>query len=69
MLFGLGGTLVYSPSTSVTAHWFARRRATAVTIVVAGCGAGGIVYPILMQKLLDNLCEYATPALLTPSIP
>jgi len=58
MLYGIGGTLAYSPSTSITAHWFAKRRGTAVAVVVTGAGAGGIVYPVMIKKLLDQLCRW-----------
>ncbi|RSH82639.1 uncharacterized protein EHS24_007631 [Apiotrichum porosum] len=55
MLFGIGGTLCYSPSTSISAHWFAKRRGTAVAVIITGAGAGGVIYPIMMKELLDVL--------------
>lgn len=58
MLFGIGGTLCYSPSTSISAHWFAKQRGTAVAVIITGAGAGGVIYPIMMKELLDVLCEY-----------
>lgn len=61
ILYGIGGTLAYAPSTSITAHYFARRRGTAVAVVVTGAGAGGVVYPILIKKLLDKLCTCHMP--------
>ncbi|TXT07673.1 uncharacterized protein COLE_04597 [Cutaneotrichosporon oleaginosum] len=55
MLFGIGGTTVYSPSTSISGHWFARRRGTAVSVVITGAGLGGIAYPLLMRELFIRL--------------
>ncbi|ADV19523.1 hypothetical protein I305_03094 [Cryptococcus gattii E566] len=54
-LFGFSGTIMYSPSTAVSGHWFMRRRSTAVGIVVCGAGAGGIVYPVALKKLFEQL--------------
>ncbi|TXT10293.1 uncharacterized protein COLE_04227 [Cutaneotrichosporon oleaginosum] len=55
LLFGLSGTLTYSPATAISGHWFLRRRATAVGVVVCGAGAGGVVYPLLMRALFARL--------------
>lgn len=57
MCFGIGGCLVYSPSTAVAAHWFLRRRSTAVGIIVGGSGLGGVIYPIMIEQLLRTLCR------------
>ncbi|ODN83254.1 hypothetical protein L202_01428 [Cryptococcus amylolentus CBS 6039] len=54
-LFGLSGTIMYSPSTAVSGHWFMRKRSTAVGIVVCGAGAGGIIYPVALKKLFEKL--------------
>ncbi|TXT13669.1 hypothetical protein VHUM_01036 [Vanrija humicola] len=55
MLFGIGGTFIYSPATGIAGHWFLARRSTAVGIIVAGGGLGGIIYPILIKELSDRL--------------
>jgi MFS family permease len=55
LLFGLSGTLTYSPATAISGHWFLRRRSTAVGVVVCGAGAGGVVYPLLMRGLFARL--------------
>ena len=54
-LFGFSGTIMYSPSTAVSGHWFMIRKSTAVGIVVCGAGAGGIVYPVALKKLFEQL--------------
>lgn len=57
MLFGIGGTIAYSPSTSISGHWFAKRRGTAVSVTITGAGAGGLAYPLLMRELFARICE------------
>lgn len=52
---GIGGTLMYAPSTSVSMHWFMKKRSTAVGIVNCGSGLGGIIYPIMIKRLVDML--------------
>ncbi|KAI0730854.1 monocarboxylate permease [Earliella scabrosa] len=52
ILFGFGLTLLFNPSVAVMGHWFRRRRATAIGIVLGGSAAGGIVFPILLQRLI-----------------
>lgn len=54
-LFGLSGTLTYSPATAISGHWFLRKRSTAVGIIVCGAGAGGVIYPIMMRGLFARL--------------
>lgn len=54
-LYGISGTLIYSPATAISGHWFLRRRSTAVGIIVCGSGLGGVVYPILFKALFDAL--------------
>lgn len=53
--FGFSGSFIYAPSTAVVAHWFLKKRATAVGIVVCGAGFGTIIYPIMFENLLKSL--------------
>lgn len=57
ILFGTSATMLYSPATAVSGHWFLRRRSTAVGIVVCGSGLGGVIYPIALRRLFDELGE------------
>ncbi|EJF60629.1 monocarboxylate permease [Dichomitus squalens LYAD-421 SS1] len=52
VLFGLGIALMFNPSVAVVGHWFRRRRATAIGVVLSGGAVGGIVFPILLQHLI-----------------
>ncbi|WOO81387.1 MFS transporter asaE [Vanrija pseudolonga] len=53
--FGISGSFIYSPATGIAAHWFLRRRSTAVGVIVCGAGLGGVVYPILIRELCAKL--------------
>jgi MCP family monocarboxylic acid transporter-like MFS transporter 10 len=55
LLFGLSGSFIYSPATAVSGHWFMRKRSTAVGIVVCGSGLGGVIYPIALRRLFDEV--------------
>jgi len=57
LLFGLSGSFLYSPATAVSGHWFLRKRSTAVGIVVCGSGLGGVIYPIALRRLFDQVGE------------
>lgn len=52
--FGVSGAIVYSPATGIAAHWFLRRRGTAVAVIMSGAGAGGVIYPLLIKALTDH---------------
>lgn len=55
LLFGISGSFLYSPATAVSGHWFLRKRSTAVGIVVCGSGLGGVIYPIALRRLFDQV--------------
>jgi len=45
--------MIFTPAVAVMGHWFKRRRAYALGIVVAGSSLGGVIYPIMLQHLQD----------------
>jgi MFS family permease len=47
-------TLHITPLTAVASNWFMRRRGTAISIVVAGPGAGQLLLLPLLQNLIDR---------------
>lgn len=55
VLGGLGGALLNSPAYGTIAHHFDKRRGFATGIASTAGGIGGIVFPIMMQKLLPQL--------------
>lgn len=54
---GLSASSLYSPATAVSGHWFMRKRSTAVGIVVCGSGLAGVIYPIMIKRLIEQLSE------------
>lgn len=55
--FGVAGAIIYSPASGIAAHWFLRRRGTAVAVIMSGGGLGGVIYPILVKNLTDRFGE------------
>ncbi|KAG9077914.1 hypothetical protein FS749_010160 [Ceratobasidium sp. UAMH 11750] len=48
---GIGLGLLFLPSIGVISHHFRRRRALAMGIVTSGSSCGGIVFPIMLNKV------------------
>ncbi|KAJ9100554.1 hypothetical protein QFC21_003597 [Naganishia friedmannii] len=55
LLFGIAGGMLYTPCTSSIAHWFLRRRATAVGLILCGSGLGGVLLPIMLSRLFPRI--------------
>lgn len=55
LLFGLGSSLVFTPAVAAPSHWFAKRRALATSIGMTGSGIGGVIWPILINKMIDAI--------------
>ncbi|KAJ2993221.1 hypothetical protein NUW58_g1911 [Xylaria curta] len=55
VIFGVGGCVAYCPCTLYIDEWFVRRKGLAYGIVWSAAGAGGAVFPFLLQALLDRL--------------
>ncbi|KAJ7624332.1 MFS general substrate transporter [Mycena polygramma] len=55
--FGIGIAcgVIFGPTLAIVSHWFKRRRSTAMGIVAAGSSMGGLVIPILVQKLIPQI--------------
>lgn len=54
ILFGISMTLTYTPVLGVIGQYFKCRRAAAMGIVVAGSSLGGVIWPIMLQRLIYN---------------
>uniref|UniRef100_D8PYW6 Major facilitator superfamily (MFS) profile domain-containing protein n=1 Tax=Schizophyllum commune (strain H4-8 / FGSC 9210) TaxID=578458 RepID=D8PYW6_SCHCM len=55
VLFGLGaGMLFYPAMTSVSSH-FTAYRATALGIVATGSSVGGVIFPIMLERLFSKI--------------
>ncbi|CAE6475518.1 unnamed protein product [Rhizoctonia solani] len=46
--------LMFLPAVSVISHHFSKRRALAVGIVTSGSSCGGIVFPIMLNKMFER---------------
>ncbi|KAJ5519643.1 hypothetical protein N7463_000096 [Penicillium fimorum] len=51
----LGASFVFSSALSCTATWFDKRRALAFGIVSSGSSLGGVVFPVLLSRLLPTI--------------
>ncbi|ATY65786.1 Major facilitator superfamily general substrate transporter [Cordyceps militaris] len=49
---GIGNGLVFCPALAILSQYFKRRRAFAVGLSAAGAAVGGLVYPILINRLI-----------------
>lgn len=45
----------FTPALSVASHYFARRRSLVLGIITAGSGLGGLVFPILLEQLIQRV--------------
>lgn len=54
-LYGISGSVLWTPSTAVIGQWFLRNRGTASGIAVCGSGLGGVIYPIMLNHLFSRI--------------
>ncbi|THU95498.1 monocarboxylate permease [Dendrothele bispora CBS 962.96] len=55
LLFGFGVTLIFTPVVAAAGHWFHRRRPFAIGVMVSGSSLGGVIYPIVLQRLIPTV--------------
>ncbi|KAJ7174135.1 major facilitator superfamily domain-containing protein [Mycena crocata] len=55
VLFSLGASFAFFPSIAVCAHWFKRRLAFAIGFPIGAASLGGIIYPIMLNKLIPRI--------------
>ncbi|KFY35194.1 hypothetical protein V494_06124 [Pseudogymnoascus sp. VKM F-4513 (FW-928)] len=51
----IGASLVFLPSLTCIVGYFDKRRSTAFGIVASGSSAGGVVFPIMVSRLIDKI--------------
>ncbi|SJK98221.1 uncharacterized protein ARMOST_01482 [Armillaria ostoyae] len=51
---GMGMGCMFLPALSIMSHYFRRRRAVAMGIVVASGSVGGVIYPIILNKIFPR---------------
>ena len=55
VLGGISSSMVFTPSVACIAHWFLRRRALATGVAATAGGIGGVIFPVLITKLVGSL--------------
>ncbi|KAF8073375.1 major facilitator superfamily domain-containing protein [Lyophyllum atratum] len=55
ILFGLGVGLLFYPALASVSTYFSKYRATALGVAAAGSSIGGVVYPIMLQRLFNSV--------------
>ncbi len=48
----IGVSLIFQPANSVIPNWFDKKRGAAYGIVTSGSSVGGVVFPIMIQRLI-----------------
>ena len=51
ILGGIGTSLIFTPAISAIGHYFVRSRGTATGLAATGGSVGGILFPLLLQRL------------------
>ncbi|TRX89970.1 hypothetical protein FHL15_009071 [Xylaria flabelliformis] len=51
----IGVACIYSPAVACVSTWFAKKRGTAMGIMVTGSSVGGVVFPIMISRLIDSV--------------
>ncbi|TKX24974.1 MFS transporter-like protein 40 [Elsinoe australis] len=55
LIGGSGTSLVYTPAISSVSHWFNTRRGLATGLAMCGGGVGGVIFPLMLQRLFTIL--------------
>ncbi|MCJ1376027.1 hypothetical protein MMC20_007265 [Loxospora ochrophaea] len=51
----IGASAIFYPALSSTSTWFFRRRAFAFGVVASGSSLGGVIFPIMIQRLIPEI--------------
>lgn len=55
VLAGLGTSLLFTPSIAAVGHWFNARRGFATGIACTGGSIGGVIFPLMLTQLFDQI--------------
>ncbi|KAJ8508693.1 hypothetical protein ONZ45_g9059 [Pleurotus djamor] len=56
---GLGAGLLYAPSVVIQGHHWGRRKSFAMTVVALGSPTGGMIFPIMLNRLFHGPAGFA----------
>ncbi|KAI5462624.1 major facilitator superfamily domain-containing protein [Mariannaea sp. PMI_226] len=54
-LFGIRNAILYYPTVGAIAEWFDRRRGLALGVAISGSSIGGIIWPLIVGKIIPRL--------------
>lgn len=55
VVVGIGAGMCFIPGITIVGTYFSTRRSTAMGIAATGSGIGGIIYPIVLRRLIDQI--------------
>lgn len=55
VLNGIGGCLINTPCIASIGHWFLDKRGNATGVAMTAGSIGGIIFPLMLQKLLPTV--------------
>lgn len=55
LLIGIGLALISTPTSVVLPQWFRKRRTLAQALASSGSGAGGVMFNLAMQSIIQNI--------------
>ncbi|CAO3688253.1 unnamed protein product [Umbelopsis ramanniana] len=55
IMYGIGGSLMYTTAMGIAPQWFDKRRGLALGVATSGSGIGGLIMPFIMSPLLETL--------------
>ncbi|KAI1203409.1 major facilitator superfamily domain-containing protein [Nemania serpens] len=55
VLSAIGVACIYSPAIVCVSTWFAKKRGAAMGIMVTGSSVGGVVFPIMLSRLIQSI--------------
>ena len=55
ILYSIGGVMSYAPCLLLMESWFDKRKGLAYGVMWAGSGVSGVLFPIVLERLLDQL--------------
>ncbi|KAJ2893601.1 Aspyridones efflux protein apdF [Zalerion maritima] len=55
VLGGIGSSLIFIPAFTAPGHYFLKKRGTATGLATSGGSVGGVIFPIVLEKLIPTI--------------